>query len=181
MAVIKRFIPDHYYTSIYTIDYQMLKEQGIKALFFDLDNTLIAYDEVELSSNTVDFLNALRHDFKIIMISNSGYHRVVRAALKYPFVWHAFKPFKKGLNKALKISNVEKEQIALIGDQMMTDIFGGNRFGIHTILVQPIKRSSDRWMTKMNRMIEHYFVKRIKKKYPSLYDERIKKYVDETL
>ena len=159
----------------------MLKEQGINALFFDLDNTLIAYDETELSKHTFEFLNALLEDFKIVVISNSGYHRVSKAVHKYPIVWHAAKPFKWGLKRALKKANETVEHVCLIGDQLMTDMFGGHRFGCLSILVDPVKRTSDRWMTKMNRSFEKRVIKKIKKKYKDLYDERLKAYVESAL
>ncbi len=181
MSFAKHCIPDYYFKSIYAIDYQMLKEQGISTLFFDLDNTLISYDKKELSGETSEFLSALLEDFKIVIISNSGYQRVVTAAKKYPFVWHAVKPFKFGLKKAQQKVESSIEQIALIGDQLMTDMLGGHRFGCLTVLVKPVKRTSDRWMTKMNRFLEKRVLRKIKKKYSALYNERLKDYVDSTL
>ena len=181
MSIAKRCIPDHYFESIYAVDYQMLKEQGINTLFFDLDNTLIAYDETELGSHTVDFINALLEDFKIVIISNSGYQRVSKAAKKYPFVWHATKPFKFGLKRALNLAKASIDQTALFGDQLMTDMLGGHRFGCVSILVNPAKRSSDRWMTKINRAMERRVLKKIMKKYPALYEERLKQYVESAL
>lgn len=181
MSIAKRCIPDYYFESIYAVDYQMLKEQGINTLFFDLDNTLIPYDEVEMDSRTTDFINALLEDFKVVIISNSGYQRVSRAVKKYPFVWHAAKPLKMGFKCALKKTGETRDKVALLGDQLVTDILGGSRFGCQTILVNPVKRSSDRWMTKMNRLMERRVIRRIKKRYPSLFDERLKQYVESTL
>lgn len=181
MSIARRCIPDYYVESIYAVDYQMLKEQGINTLFFDLDNTLIAYDEAELNSHTIDFINALLEDFKIVIISNSGYQRVSKAAKKYPFVWHAAKPFKWGFKCALRKSESSLENVVLIGDQLMTDMLGGHRFGCLTVLVNPVKRSSDRWMTRMNRWMERRIIKKIKRKYASLYEERLKQYVENTL
>ncbi len=181
MSLSKKCIPDQYYSSIYAIDYQKLKEQGINTLFFDLDNTLIAYDEEELSARALDFINALKEDFQIVIISNSGYHRVCKAAKKYPFVWHAAKPLTWGLKRAFAKVDTTIDKIVLIGDQLLTDIYGGHRFGCLTILVTPVKRTSDRWMTKMNRILERRVLRKIKKKYASLYKERLKHYVEGTL
>lgn len=181
MSIVTKCIPDYYAKNMYTVDYQMLKEQGINTLFFDLDNTLIAYDEQELSQSTMEFLEALLEDFKIVIISNSGYQRVSKAAKKYQFVWHATKPFKRGLKKAMLKAKSKVTEIALIGDQLMTDMLGGHRFGCLTILVKPVKKSSDRWMTKINRFMERSILKRIEKKHPVLYEERLKPYVENTL
>ncbi len=181
MSLAKRCIPDYYFKSIYAIDYQMLKEQGVKALFFDLDNTLIAYDETQLSAHTLEFLNALLEDFKIVVISNSNYQRVSKAAHKYPFVWHAAKPMIKGLKRALKKVDEPIEHVCLIGDQLMTDMLSAHRFGCIAVLVNPVKRTSDRWMTKINRIFEKCVIKRISKKYADAYAERLKEYVENTL
>jgi predicted HAD superfamily phosphohydrolase YqeG len=67
----------------------------------------------------------------------------------------------------------------MIGDQLMTDIFGGNRVGLHTILIKSVKRKSDRKITQFNRKIEAFVLRRIEKKYPELYQERLKNYVDD--
>lgn len=181
MSVAKKCIPDYYFESIYAIDYQMLKEQGINTLFFDLDNTLIPYDEAELSSRTIDFINALLEDFKIVIISNSGYQRVSKAVKKYAFVWHAIKPFRHGLKKALQKADAAIGNVVLIGDQLMTDMLGGHRFGCQTILVNPVKRTSDRWITKINRTMEKRVLKKIKRKFPELFKERLEAYVSDTL
>ena len=64
MSVYQKCIPHDYYATIFEIPYQKLKEQGIKSLFFDLDNTIIAYDEEELSHKQIEFINDLQHLFR---------------------------------------------------------------------------------------------------------------------
>lgn len=49
--------------------------------------------------------------------------------------------------------NIKPEETIVIGDQMLTDVFGGNRNGLYTIMVVPVKRT-DGFITKFNRIIE---------------------------
>ena len=181
MSFYQKCIPHSYRASIFDIDYQELQKQGIVALFFDLDNTIIGYDEVELHDRHLAFLNELKKDFQVIILSNTNYHRVSLAlkGLDTPFIWHATKPLKRGFKKALKLAKLKKHQVAMIGDQLMTDIFGANRVGLHTILIKSVKRKSDRKITQFNRKIEAFVLRRIEKKYPELYQERLKNYVDD--
>ncbi len=180
MAIYQKCIPGAYAPSIFEISYDQLKKQGIKSLFFDLDNTIIGYDENRLSDKHIKFFNELKKDFNLLIMSNSGYKRVSFALqdLDCNYLWHSLKPTKIGFKKALKKVNTKKEETLLIGDQLMTDVFGANRFGIQTILIQPVKKKSDRWMTRLNRIIESYMIKKIKKHQLKIYNERLAKYVE---
>jgi HAD superfamily phosphatase (TIGR01668 family) len=181
MPIYKKCIPFAYYASIFEIPYQNLKEQGVKSLFFDLDNTIIGYDENELSKKHLDFFKKLSKNFNVLIISNSNYKRVYHAVKEsgLPFIWYAKKPLKFGFKKALKMIGTSKDESVLIGDQLMTDIFGANRMGLKAILVQSVKRKSDRKITQFNRKIERIILKKIEKKSPQLYLERLSKYVND--
>lgn len=180
MPIYQKCIPDFYHASIFEIPYDSLIKQGIKTLFFDLDNTLIAYDQDELNDKEISLLHELNSKFKIVIMSNSGYKRVSYALrnIDIPFLWHAMKPTKIGFKKALEIHGSKKEEVMMIGDQLMTDVYGAHRAGLNVILVGSVKRSSDRKLTKMNRMIEHKMIKKIKHKAPKLYQERLALYVE---
>lgn len=180
MSVYQKCIPHAYHASIFEIPYQKLKEQGIKSLFFDLDNTIIAYDEAELSHKQIEFIKNLQKDFKVLILSNTNFKRVSLALnqVDIPFIWYAKKPLKFGFKKALRKLDSTKEETIIIGDQLMTDVFGANRVGIGSILVGSVKRKSDHLITKFNRILETIILKRIQKKSPKLYDERLKLYVD---
>jgi len=180
MALYQKCIPSDYVTSIFEIDYENIKKQGIKSLFFDLDNTIIAYDETELSEKHLSFFKTLKEDFNLVIISNSGYKRVSQALHKLDvfYVYHSAKPTQIGLKKALKMVQTKKEETLLIGDQLMTDVLGASRFGISSILVKAVRKKSDRWMTRINRRIEKSVLKKIMKKEPMLYQERLKAYVE---
>jgi uncharacterized protein len=181
MKIYQKCIPDAYHASIFEIDYPTLKKQGINSLFFDLDNTIIGYDEMVLNHDQVQLLKKLSKDFKVLIISNTNYKRVSKALenVGLPFVYHAKKPLKCGFKKGLKITGMKKEETLLIGDQLMTDVFGANRFGMRAILVRSVKRKSDRKITQFNRKIEKVMLRKIEKNMPSLYNDRLKQYVQD--
>lgn len=177
MAIYKKCIPTSYYTSIYEIDYDNLKKQGITTLLFDLDNTIINYDEKKIDVKRTEFLQELEKDFKVLIISNSKKKRVSYAVgHQFSFVSFARKPFKVGFKKALKKLDSKPSETVMIGDQLMTDVFGGNRIGLKTILVEAVLRKSDKIWTRINRKLEVYFLNKIKKKEPLKFDEILREY-----
>mgnify|MGYP001104650862 CR=1 FL=1 len=181
MGLYQKCIPDYYYGSIFEIPYEALKEQGVSTLFFDLDNTIIGYDEDHLSEEQIMFLTKLEADFKLVVLSNSGYKRVSKALSKtdFKYVYHSKKPLKFGFKKALKLSDVKAEKVMVIGDQIMTDVLGAHRTKLKVLLIKSVKRKSERKITQFNRKIESFILKKISKKYPKLYQSRLEKYVSD--
>lgn len=175
---IKTFIPTIIVKSIYDIDFVKLYASGKKYILFDLDNTLIPYDKNFADDKLKIFLNGLKNQgFKMMIVSNNHNKRVTDFCkdVDIPCINSARKPFKNGFKRALKAMNVnDKKEVISIGDQLMTDILGSNRFHIDSILVRPIKKSNERWYTRNNRKMEKSVLKRLKK-----YDEQIYKLIEE--
>lgn len=175
---IKKFIPYSCFHTVYDINYKELYEEGRRYIIYDLDNTLIPYD-VDLAD---DKLKALFKELKemgfiIMVVSNNHNERISRfcADVDIKCVTYAKKPLKSGFKKALKILGVsDKHQVVTVGDQLMTDILGSNRMKLDAILVHPLKKSSEKWYTKFNRISERNALKRLKK-----YDENIYKIIEE--
>jgi HAD superfamily phosphatase (TIGR01668 family) len=180
MALYKLCIPDQFHFNIKDIDYIQLEKQGIKTLFFDLDNTVISYDEAIIQGEHAELLRSLQKTFKIVIVSNSGFKRVSTACKKekFKFVHSAKKPLKSGFNKALLMSESDVQTSVFIGDQLMTDILGANRIGMISILIYPVKKRSDHLFTRMNRRIEKHIIHQIKIQEPEAYDLVIKPYVE---
>lgn len=168
------FYPDDYQKSVYDIDYPSLKEKGIKAILIDLDNTLIPYDETRPNQKIKDLFGLIDSlGFEIVIISNNHLDRVENFAkeLEVRFICSARKPMKKGFRRALALlGSYQKEEVCVIGDQFMTDVFGGKRMGFYVIVVNAIKRKVEKWYTKLNRILEKRMIKRIHKHKPELYD-----------
>ncbi len=158
--MIKKLYPTTYVKSIYEIDILKLKSEGIKGIIFDIDNTLVPYDEVEPNERIILFFQKLRqNDFKITLVSNNTQDRVVRfnEKLKVFALHDAHKPLTRNFKKALTLMECKKEEAVIVGDQIFTDVYGGNMTGIRTILVQPVS-DKDEWITKIKRGLERKII-----------------------
>lgn len=171
------YVPDCYQESIFTVNYEMLKNKGIKCLLFDLDNTITPYNKKEISEETKQLFQKLNQDFIVILFSNSPKKRVSLIAniLGIEFVYRAFKPSPNKFMEVFKKYKVTENQVAIIGDQMVTDIKGGNNVGIVSILVKPISKYDPIW-TKIGRSRERKIIKKLRKRNlfkGRYYDEKM--------
>lgn len=160
-----KFIPDMYYKSVYDINYGKLKQRKIKCLLFDLDNTIAPYTEDVPSQDIKELFHMLSCDFKVIIFSNRNKNRLrpFKEILNVDTAYSSKKPFKKKYKKIMDIYGYNPEEIACIGDQLITDIFGGNRIGCLTIFVNPIG-TYEPFYTKLNRTLENIIIKSLNKK-----------------
>ena len=159
--MIDKFVPDMFYQSIYRIDYDKLKSIGIKLLVFDLDNTVATYNEVIPRNEVKELFDKLKEmGFSVILMSNSSKSRVLpfRNSLEIDSCASAKKPFSKCYKKIMKVYKLESNQLACIGDQLITDIWGANKMGICSILVNPLSKK-DRSLTYINRFFERILFK----------------------
>ena len=156
------FIPKIYVKDIYSIDYNKLISDGYKLIIFDLDNTIGDIKEKICEERTCDFLNKLNKKIKVVIASNSRKKRVNLFCqnLECDFYSFSLKPTSKIFKKIKNKYNIKYDKIVIVGDQLLTDVFLGNRMGCLTILVDQ-KNDKDLKITQINRKIE----KIIKKKY----------------
>jgi HAD superfamily phosphatase (TIGR01668 family) len=105
------------------------------------------------------------HGIQVTVVSNNNEQRVKDFAdpLGIPFIHSARKPLVRAFKRALTKMNLRAEEVVVIGDQLLTDVLGGNRVGLHTILVVPVART-DGFMTRFNRKIERRIMRNMKKK-----------------
>ncbi|PRO65074.1 YqeG family HAD IIIA-type phosphatase [Alkalicoccus urumqiensis] len=154
--MLKKFIPNQYVPSIYEIDIQELKRLGIKGVITDLDNTLVEWHRKEATEELLQWLEELSEEgFEVVIVSNNNEKRVHAFASPHniTFIHSAKKPFSKAFKAACKLMGLKHGETVVIGDQLLTDILGGNRAGFHTILVVPVAET-DGILTKFNRSIE---------------------------
>jgi hypothetical protein len=157
----ERYIPDAYYESILKINYQRLKENGINLLLFDLDNTIAPYNKKDCDDSIKElFTNLKEQGMEVMLFSNSPKKRldIFSKILDVEYVCNARKPFPKKFNNLLNIKKKKETETAIIGDQLITDIRGGNNVGIFTILVDPISSYDPIWtkiIRKKERSIKH--------------------------
>lgn len=160
----EKYIPDIYQKSIYTINYDSLYNRGIRCLLIDLDNTIAPITIKNPNKKTKELFEDLKSKgFKIIIFSNSRKSRVkpFKEALSVDCCANARKPFKKKYIKVLNEYNLDIDSVACIGDQLLTDIKGGNDIGITTILVNPIG-TKELIFTKFNRFFEKRILKKLR-------------------
>lgn len=151
-------IPKLYKPSIYEVDLSSLREENIQGIILDLDNTLVPWGEKEASKEVIDWIDLVKSKgFRLCLVSNSLlYSRKINSlakSLKIPAVGGALKPFPRAFRRATQIMNTPSSQTAVIGDQIFTDILGGNYLGMYTILVTPLS-PKEFFTTRIMRRIE---------------------------
>lgn len=164
--MIKRLYPTQMMESIYDLPLDQLKNEGIKGIIFDIDNTLVPYDVAEPTDQIMTFFEQLQQQgFHIILVSNNSQDRVIKfnEKLKVLALHKANKPLKKNFTKALNLLGCSAKETIIVGDQIFTDIYGGNRAGIRTYLVSPIS-DKDEWQVKLKRKLEKWIIKSYQKK-----------------
>lgn len=141
--MLHKLLPDLYVESIYQIDFEKLKARGIDTIVTDLDNTLVSWSESTVNPKLIDWLEQLRgKGFKVCLVSNAVESRIAhfRGAMSIPGFSKANKPLRKAFKQALQLLGSEPQHTAMIGDQIFTDVLGGNRMGLFTILVVPLSK-----------------------------------------
>ena len=160
--------PNAYLKKVQDINIEFLMKNNIKALILDVDNTLIDYYK-NLSEDVIKWASEMKgQGIKLYILSNTNKKEKVEMVAKkldIPFRSFAKKPSKKGFKKVQNELQLQSNNIGVVGDQVFTDVIGGNRSKMFTILVDPVT-PKDYWYTAWKRPIEN-IVKR-KLKYYSL-------------
>lgn len=163
----KRLLPDQIVNTVFDIDLDELQAHGVKGIITDLDNTLVSAATPLATPKLIAWLDLVKErGFKVIILSNNNNTRVGKFAepLGIPFIPAARKPAGAAFRRALKLMELSSEQAVVVGDQMLTDVLGGRRAGLHTILVTPIAPKEEGWATQINRRIEKIALARLRKK-----------------
>ena len=145
------------------IDLHQLKNDGIRGLIFDLDSTLLAPHSGKITPEVAEWLKEARDMFQVAIVSNNKrahYIEQVKVLLDMPIIGHAAKPRRWAFLEILKgFDQIQPGQVAVIGDRPLTDVLGGQRAGMKTVLVWPLKTMSEpNWVTMM-RKLERYVIK----------------------
>ena len=154
--MLNKFKPTWMVKVIYNVTPEQLKAQGIKAVLADLDNTLIAWNNPEGSIELKKWMMQLNDaGIPLVVVSNNSHARISQAVapLGVKFVSRAFKPLTRGINQAVKQLKLDKTEVVMVGDQLMTDVWAANNANVRSILVKPLLET-DQWNTRVNRFIE---------------------------
>lgn len=156
-GLIRPFCPHHAVHSLKDVDLQGIANRGKKLILLDVDNTLVKWRTEEFAQETLDWIaEAKRLNFQVCIISNTrNQERLGRLSqmLDIPTMRGRFKPSRAMFHAALDRFGVRDSEAIMIGDQLFTDIWGGNRAGIETVLLQPIS-SVEFGPTKISRFGE---------------------------
>lgn len=161
------FKPDYFVKTVYDIDFDRLYKEGISNIIFDIDNTLITYDEDKADEKLRALIRNLRNTgYKIYILSNGHSERakIFAEDLEMVFQGDAFKPSQKGYKRLENEYGVKACETVMIGDQLFTDIWGANRFKCKSVLVVPLKTSNEPGFVKFKRFLEKPVLKRIQKR-----------------
>ena len=156
--------PNAYFKNVLEITIDFLNENKIKGLILDVDNTLIDYNRNMLNGLEKWAEHMKQNNIKLYILSNSNKKdkvSYIANKLNIEYSYFAKKPFKSGFNRVKEILKLSSENIAVVGDQIFTDVIGANRCKMFAILVKPIDEK-DIWVTKIKRPIEDKIINILK-------------------
>ena len=147
--------------SVTGITVEILQKLCVGALILDLDNTLTTHNNPVPDSRVLEWLDRMKSaGIKLVLVSNNREKRVLPFAgeLGLTYTANAMKPLTMGFKRTAKRMGLKPGSIAVVGDQLFTDIIGGNIFGSPTILVQPMQAESGPFF-RLRRKIERRLLK----------------------
>lgn len=124
------------------ITVELLNKFNIKALLLDVDNTMSTHHGTQLTEGLTEWIAYMqKNGIKLIVLSNSKKFRIEPFAerIGLPFISLACKPLPTGYLRGVKALGEKRKNTAIVGDQIFTDVLGGNAVGVKTVLLTPIK------------------------------------------
>ena len=156
--------PEYLFQDITHITPEFLRQQGIRALLLDVDNTLTAHGSQQLSRPVADWLEQMKaQGVRMVIVSNNLRRRVEPFArqLGLEYISMGCKPLPGGLARGRHLLGVRRGQVALVGDQLFTDRLAGWLYGIRVLVVQPMTRDIKKGILFRRKLekpfIEKYF------------------------
>ena len=135
------FRPDFYLDNVTGINKEFVDRYKVKGILLDADNTLSTHGNKSPASGIKQWIEKMRsHDVSLVIVSNNNRKRITPFAklLNLDFVCNGAKPLTFGINKAIKMLGLKKENVIIVGDQIFTDIVAGKLAGVRSVLVNPI-------------------------------------------
>ncbi len=160
------FKPSIYLENYKKVNLDSLKNNGIKLILCDMDNTLIGWNERIPSTDVINFVkNVYAHNMEFVLFSNNIRSRVENFAKKAGIInyfWDCKKPLLGKMRLVKKLLSYKEHEMVLIGDQVVTDILVANRAHIKSILVSPINRNNSEG--KFVQFLEKHLLKKLAQK-----------------
>lgn len=142
----RRLFPTYYASSVEDVTPEFIRACGCSAVLSDIDNTISHVDAPDAVPMAEEWMRRIREaGIAFALISNNDPPRVEPFAQKYgaEFVCHAQKPQTGGYREIAARLARAPEQCLVVGDQLFTDVLGGNAAGMRTVIVDPLCESED--------------------------------------
>ena len=140
---------------------QMLHDAGVTALLLDIDNTMTTHDNPVPADGVTEWIEMMKSEgFLLVVVSNNTGERVSRFSnlLGLDYEVKAAKPLPYGFRRACDRLGIRPEEAAVVGDQLFTDMMGGNLLGAYTVLTEPYELESMKFF-KFKRACERFIMK----------------------
>lgn len=154
--------PDYNVQTVFEVNFDALKESGIKLLIFDLDSTVMKSKTGTFTKEVHRLFNNLSKDFMLAIASNNkniDYINQVRAQVDFPVFGHANKPSPAVIKSFLEENAIQPSEAAMIGDRPLTDILVGKLLGTKTVLVDSISKDEEPALTRFVRKMERLSIR----------------------
>lgn len=164
--ITSKLAPDLFVDSLMDIPLDKLAQRKAKGMIFDLDNTVTEWNNPEIKNEILQWFQVLpQYGITACLLSNNKGPRVMEAAKKLgiPYVAKATKPRRRAFRRAMELLQTSSEETVVVGDQIFTDILGGNRLGLYTVLVSPLSKR-EFIGTRVMRLVERVVLKKLKEK-----------------
>lgn len=158
-----RIEPTYNLKSIYEIDLEEIKSKGIRIFLFDLDSTIMVSKSGKYLSETTEWLNKVKQNFRIAVVSNNSnknYLNKVRDISDFDVLGSCAKPDVKVIKNYLRKQGFSANECVIVGDRPLTDILCGKRLGCMTILVDSINAENEGIPTRFVRWLERLTIKK---------------------
>lgn len=155
--------PDAFFNSTDDISADFFLKHNIKAVFLDIDNTLVTPKTPVPDERAIRFISSLQNaGLAVVLISNNKKERVDRFnTMSLESVHRAAKPLTFAYSRTVKKLGIKRNEAAALGDQLFSDILGGNAAGLFTIYVRPIKIGGEGAFVWLKRKAEIPLIKRL--------------------
>lgn len=154
--------PDYKAKTAFKVNYDELKNIGVKALIFDLDSTVMKSKSGVFTQEALDMFERLGKDFVLLIASNNkniNYIEKVRPQINFPIISHANKPCPKIILSFLAANSIAPNDAAIIGDRPLTDILAGKLARMKTVLVDSISWFDEPKLTRFVRRVERLVIR----------------------
>ncbi|MBR4950128.1 MAG: YqeG family HAD IIIA-type phosphatase [Clostridia bacterium] len=155
------FVPKIMVPTVYDVDSNFLKKHNIKGIIYDVDNTLVGFKIRVPDEKLISHIEGLKNEgFKLFIISNNKKERVdeFNKSLGLSYIFRGMKPLWFSFFSAAKKMGLKRKEIVVVGDQIFTDVLGGNISSMLTVMVDPIDLK-ETFLFKLKRFLEKPFVK----------------------